>query len=232
MTLSDPRFTARMAGVFYLLDVAFGPGMLALRKVFVASDAARTATNIIRHETLFRWGFTGNLIAIATYIVVIALFYQLFKPINRTISFLAACFGLVGCTVLAVNCLFYFAPLVVLGQTHLVSAAAVEQPQSLALVFLALYGQLFNISIVFFGLYCLVIGYLIFRSTFLPRILGAGMMLAGLGGLTFLSAAFARSLYPYVMLTWLGEAAVVIWLLAFGVNAERWNELKAKEGAT
>ena len=75
---------ARIAGVFYLMDVAFGPALYAIRKFVVFGDAAQTATNILAHETLFRLGFAGNLVAIATYVVVTALFYQLFKPVNGT----------------------------------------------------------------------------------------------------------------------------------------------------
>jgi len=79
--------------------------------------------------------------------------------------------------------------------------------------------------LVFFGFYCLLIGYLIFRSTFLPRILGALMVFAGLGWLTFLSPPLAKSLSPYVMMPGiLGEGALTAWLLVVGVNADRWKE--------
>ena len=78
---------------------------------------------------------------------------------------------------------------------------------------------------VFFGFYCLLIGYLIFRSTFLPRILGVLMAFAGLGWLTFLSPMLANHLSPYIFAPGiLGEGALTLWLLAMGVNAERWNE--------
>jgi uncharacterized protein DUF4386 len=80
-------------------------------------------------------------------------------------------------------------------------------------------------SLVFFGFYCLLIGTLIFKSTFLPRILGAGMALAGLGWLTFASAGLAHSLAPYNMIPGVvGEGALTLWLLVMGVNAARWNE--------
>jgi hypothetical protein len=82
--------------------------------------------------------------------------------------------------------------------------------------------------LVFFGCYCLVIGYLILRSTFLPRILGALMALGGLGWLTFVSSALSNSLSPYNMAPGvLGETALTLWLLAMGVNVERWNQQAA-----
>src|SRR6476620_9383355 len=173
----SPKKLARLAGVFYLMDVAFGPGMYALRKLVVMGDAAKTASNILAHTTLYQLGFAGNLIAIATYVAVTALFYELFKPVNRTVSLLAAFFSLMGCAILGVGCVLYLAPLL---------ALASGQAPALALLLLKLYAQSFNTSIVFFSLYCLLIGYLIFRSTFLPRILGVGMMLAGLGWMPFL----------------------------------------------
>ena len=77
----------------------------------------------------------------------------------------------------------------------------------------------------FFGCYCLLIGYLILRSTFLPRILGALMAFGGLGWLTFISPALSGYLLPYNMAPGvLGESALTVWLLAVGINAQRWNE--------
>lgn len=80
-------------------------------------------------------------------------------------------------------------------------------------------------SLVYFGFYCLLIGYLIFKSTFLPRILGAGMALAGLGWLTFASAGLTKFLTPYNTIPGIvGEGALTLWLVVMGVNAERWNQ--------
>ena len=80
-------------------------------------------------------------------------------------------------------------------------------------------------SLVFFGFYCLLIGYLVFRSTFLPGVLGVLMAIGGLGWLTFLIPSFAKSLAPYNLFPGiLGEGVLTFWLLAFGVNVERWRE--------
>jgi uncharacterized protein DUF4386 len=86
--------------------------------------------------------------------------------------------------------------------------------------------------LVFFGFYCLLIGYLIFKSTFLPRFLGALMVFAGLGWLTFLSPSFAGSLSPYVFVPGIiGEGALTLWLLVKGVNEQRWRS-QLGEGET
>ena len=223
---TSPRLKARIAGVFYLLEMLTGGFAILFvgGRLFVSGDAAATATNILAHLSLFQLGFAANLIQFACYVAVTGLFYDLLRPVNRGLSLLAAFFSLVGCTIGAVSCLFYFAPVVILGGAQYLNVFKVEQLQALALMFLKLYGQCFNISFVFFGFYCLLIGYLIFRSTFLPRILGAGMALAGLGWLTFLLPALTHHLSPYILAAGLGEVALTLWLLVAGVNAQRWKE--------
>ena len=223
---TSPRLKARIAGVFYLLEMLTGGFAILFvgGRLFVSGDAAATATNILAHLSLFQLGFAANLIQFACYVAVTGLFYDLLRPVNKGLSLLAAFFSLVGCTIGAVSCLFYFAPVVILGGAQYLNVFKVEQLQALALMFLKLYGQCFNISFVFFGFYCLLIGYLIFRSTFLPRILGAGMAFAGLGWLTFLSPALAHHLVPYILAAGIGEISLTLWLLVAGVNAERWKE--------
>jgi hypothetical protein len=101
----------------------------------------------------------------------------------------------------------------------------VEQLRALALLFLDLDTQAGNICVVFFGVYCVLIGCLILKSTFLPRILGALMALAGLGWLTFLSPPFANRLSPYnLVLGFVAELLLMLWLLVMGVNVQRWQE--------
>ena len=117
------------------------------------------------------------------------------------------------------------APLALLGGAQYLSVFQTEQLQALALLFLKLTAQTSNIGIVFFGFYCLLIGYLIFRSTFLPRILGALMAFGGLGWLTFLVPPLASALFPYILAPGiLGEGCLTVWLLAMSVNDQRWKD--------
>ncbi len=154
-----------------------------------------------------------------------ALFYDLFKPVNKSLSLLAAFISLVGCAILAFASVFQLAPLVVLGGSQYLSVFKVEQLQAQASLFLELYGQGVSICFVFFGVYCLLIGYLIFKSSFLPRILGVLMAVAGLGWLTFLFPPLADYLSPYnLVLGFLAELALMIWLLVMGVDVQRWKE--------
>jgi hypothetical protein len=223
---ASPRPRARITGVVYLLYFLTAVlGEFFLRSLVVSGDAAATANNILAHQPSFRLGLATGLIAVACYIALTALFYDLFKPVNRSLSFLAAFFSLVGCAILAFGSLFQLAPLVVLGGSQYLSVFTVEQLRALALMFLELNTQAGNIGVVFFGVYCLLIGYLIFQSTFLPRILGALMSLAGLGWLTFLSPPLANYLSPYnLVLGFLAELSLCLWLLVKGVDVQRWKD--------
>jgi Domain of unknown function (DUF4386) len=225
---ASPRFKARIAGVFYLLTTLtrMFVEIFVRNRLVVSDDAAATATNILAHEQLWWWGFAADILAFASYVALTALLYELFKPVNRSLSLVAAFFSLVACVVQAISSLFHLAPLVLLGGAPYLSVFTVEQLQALALVFLRLRAAAYhNIGLVFFGLYLLLIGYLIFRSTFLPRIIGVLMMLAGLSYLMFLSPALARSLQPYILVfPGVGQISLTLWLLAIGVNEQRWKE--------
>jgi uncharacterized protein DUF4386 len=191
-------------------------------------DAATTANNIVTHQTAFRIGWALNLTSTALYVALMALFYQLFKPVSRTLALLAVFFGLVGCAVTAFGSLFQLAPLVILGGSAYMSVFDAKQSQALALLFLNLNVQVDSIALVFFGGFQVVLGYVIFRSTFLPRILGALIALAGLGWLIFLSPPLANKLLtPLEVLGFLAEASLMLWLLVMGVNSQRWTEQAA-----
>ncbi|PYQ49306.1 MAG: hypothetical protein DMF78_18630 [Acidobacteria bacterium] len=142
----------------------------------------------------------------------------------------AAFFSVLGCAIGAISFVLDLAPLVVLGGAQYLSVFAMEQLRALAYMFLRLRVQASMVGFFFFGLHCLLVGCLILRSTFLPRIVGALMTFAGLGWLTFslanlLSPPLGRSLSGYLVLPGaLGEGSLTLWLLAMGVNAERWRE--------
>jgi hypothetical protein len=221
----SPRVKARMAGVLYVLGgVSSGLAQFFLLPRLVASgDAAATAATILAHEPLFWLVFTLNLVAVAFHVAWAALFYDLFRPVSRSLSLLAAFVLLVGCALLAVSSLLQVAPLVVLHDGSSVSAFTAPQEQALALALLKVSAQAYNIFLVFFGLYLLVIGILIIRSTFMPWILGVLEAAAGLGYLTLLFPPLAQALSPYNLApAALGEPALMLWLLVVGVNDQRW----------
>ena len=189
--------------------------------VEAAGHLDEDATNLLAHESLYRLGFAADLLVVAWYIAVTALLYGLFKPISRSGSLLAAFFSLVGCAILGFTCFFQLGPFVALQGAQYSSVFKLEQVQAMAYMSLELYPQAYGIAVVFSRFYCLLIGYLILKSTFLPRFLGGLMVFAGLGWLTFLSQPLARSLSPYILAP--GILATV-WLLVMGVKVQGWKE--------
>lgn len=226
---TSPLFKARIGGACWLMTFLISAfALLAGQRLIVSGDAAATAANILANEALFRSGTAALLISTAFYIGATLFVYELLKPVNRSLSLLAAFFSLVGCAVGALSCLFDFAPFILLRGAHYLSVFTMEQLQALALMFLKIRGQANNIGLVFFGLHCLGVGYLILRSTFLPRIIGALMVFAGLGWLTFLWPPLANSLSPLNMLPGaIGELSLTLWFLVMGVNVQRWKEQAA-----
>jgi hypothetical protein len=194
-------------------------------RLIVFNDAAATASNLLANEALFRSSTAALLISGAFYVAATLFIYHVLKPVNRTISMLAAIFSLIGCAIGALGCLFDLIPFLLLKKADYLTVFSVEQLQALTLMFLKLRVQANNIGLVFFGLHCLGVGYLILRSTFLPRLIGALMVFAGLGWLTFLSPPLATSLAPYNMMPGgIGELSLTLWLLFRGVNVQRWKE--------
>jgi hypothetical protein len=168
---ASPRTRARITGVVYLLlFVTAVLGEFFTRQagisgiqLGVSGDAAATANTILAHELLYRLGFAFGLISTACYVAVTALFYQLFRPVSRSLSLIAMCFSLVGLAIQAFGSLFQLAPLVVLGGSPYLNVFNVKQLQTLALMFLNLNAQVGYIALVFDGLFLFLIGYLIFR---------------------------------------------------------------------
>jgi hypothetical protein len=200
--------------------------VIVLGKVVVDGNAAVTAANILGHERLFWLGFVLSLIGVAFHIAWAFLMYELLKPVNKSLSLLAAFVILVGCAIQALVSLLYLAPLLILQGGSSVSAFTPEQLQALALLFLKLNQYAFNIDLVFYGIWCVLTGYLIFKSTFLPRILGVLLAIGGLGYATFLYPPLANYLFvPYIAAAAaLGEIPLELWLIVRGVNGQRWKE--------
>ncbi len=161
---------ARMAGALYLITIITG----VFAEVFVRGtlvmrdDTAATATNILAHESLYRLGLVADLVMLACYIGVTLLFYGLFKPVGRSLSLLAALFSMVGIVVLAANSLNHIAPVIILGNAHYLSTFGTTQLQALALFSLRMHALGYDIADVFFGMCCVLIGYLAFKSAFCP----------------------------------------------------------------
>jgi hypothetical protein len=224
---ADPRLKARVAGLLYVVLIGLGGFAEFFTRInlMVSGNAAATAANIEKSQTLFRLGLAADIIGTACYIAVTVILYELFKPVSRSVSLLAAFFSLAGCVVLAANLVNHVAPMLLLGGAAYQNVFTPTQLDAMALTALRLHAYGYNIAMVFFALYCLLLGYLIIRSTFFPRLIGALLVFAGLTDLSNSFSTFLDLPIPYIGLPALiGEGSLALWLLAVGVNVTRWNE--------
>jgi uncharacterized protein DUF4386 len=233
MELTDawsPRQLARTAGGLYLINILGGffaiglvPGLL-----FVSGDAAATAHNIQANELLYRSGIVAHIIIDVTAVLMAVIFYDLFKVVNRRLALLVVFFTLVGTAIESANLVNQFVPLVLLDGRVYSSAFTAQQLQAQAYMPTALQGIGYDVNSVFFAFYGITIGYLVFKSAFLPRVIGVLLALGASCYLVYgladiLSPAFAAHLVPYIQVPSLvGEGSFCLWLLIVGVNAERW----------
>jgi hypothetical protein len=226
----SPLMKARLGGACWLMCfVSSAYAMSVATKLIVPHNPAATAANLLDNEALYQSSTAALLISGAFYVAATLFVYEVLKPVSRRLSLLAALFSLLGCAIGAVACLFDVAPFILLKGSHFAGVFTNEQLQALTLMFLDVRAQANNIGLVFFGLHCFVVGYLIFRSSFLPRALGALMMFAGIGWLTFLFPPLASQLAPFNMIPGgIGELTLTLWLLVRGVNARRWHRASSE----
>ena len=225
---ASPRWLARQAGICQALEgttATYGE-VTVLDKLVVAGGASATAANLLGHQRLFWLGFAASLLGVFFHLAWALLMYDLLKPVNRRVSLFAVFVMLVGCGVQALTAVLYLAPMLVLNAGSSLSALTAEQLQALAYVFVRLNGYAFNTYLVFFGLWCALTGLLIFRSTFMPRVLGVLLMISGVGWMFYLVPPVAIRLFiPYLAgASAIGEIPLLLWLLVFGVNDQRWRE--------
>lgn len=227
--MNHPRLTARVAGLLYLIVVAASVfSLITITGFTVSGDPAATAANILAGEPMYRLAIAATLIAAVAYTAVVALLYWLLKPVNPALAVANAFIGLAGCASSATFLVHQLAVIAMLGAEG--GAFSAEQTHVLMQQSLRL-GALGNsLSLVFFGFYCLTLGWLVFGARFLPRVLGLLLVIAGLGWLvgnlgyiiapdTF--GPISRILLP---VSGLGELLFTLWLLIMGVNEAKWRE--------
>lgn len=230
-SITRPRQTARVAGLLYLITIVCGvAGLLIGQGLHVKGDAAATAAAILANEPAYRLAFVATLVAGLAYVGVTALLYELLKPAGRAMALAAALFSVCGCAVGAATSAQDLAPLMLLRPQPWTTAFQSDQLQSLSMLSGKLAGQGYNLGLVFFGVYCLLLGALVWKSRFLPRLIGLLLALAGAAylldmGMRLLAPDMAGVLQPWTMLpTLAGEASLTLWLLIVGVNETRWRE--------
>jgi len=221
VTVRSPFTSIRVIGAIYLLYflAAFVAAFLA-KGLSIPDDPAATASAISAHESLYRSSLAVDIIANALYIAVVGLLYTLFVPVSQSLSLIAAFFGLVGCAVQIFGNTFRIAALFILSPNDWLNPFNAEQIHAAALMCIKLHALTFNSSLVLFGLFNILIGHLILRSTLLPRLLGVLMTVAGLGWLTFLWPPLATTISTYILpLGALAEFLLMLWLLIRGASS-------------
>lgn len=224
--------TARIAGGLYLIIIIAGifAEFFVRQSLIVPGDATTTASNIMASEGLFRAGIAGDLIMIMSDVALALVFYVLLKPVSNSLALLAAFFRLAQATILGINLLNLFFVLQLLSGADYLTVFDADQVQALVLLFLNGHSTGYAIGLVLFGLSLFVLGYLVFKSGYFPRVLGALLIVASSG---YLIDSFARFLLPTydnyeAILTlvvflpaFIGELSMCLWLLLKGVKAQR-----------
>ncbi|HEY7215396.1 MAG TPA: DUF4386 domain-containing protein [Thermoanaerobaculia bacterium] len=232
---TSPRAITRIGGLLYLIIIVIGIfGEAFVRgRIVVAGDAAATAANLRAMEPLWRFGIAAELVLLSCAIALTLIFFILLRPVSRDLAYLAVFFNLVSIAVEAVAALNLVAALFPLGNAAYLKAFTPEQLQAMASLSVRSHGHGFGVALIFFGFVCIIVGYLIFRSGYLPRTIGVLMQIAGWCYLIdsfalILAPAFANRIFPAILLpSFVGEASFCLWLLVKGVNVERWERLGA-----
>ena len=226
----SPQLYARVGGLLYVIIILAGiTGELFVRGSLVVSrDAAATAHNIMASPSLWRAGIAGDLVMHLCDVGLMLVFYVLLRPVSRNLAMLAVLFNLVQTAVLVADKLNLLLPLFLLGDADYLKAFSPAQLQALSYVSLRTHDYGFGFGLIFFGAACLVVGYLIFRSGYLPRAIGVLMQVAGVCYLAnsfalVLSPALASKLFPAIMLPpFVAETSLALWLLFKGVDVTKW----------
>jgi hypothetical protein len=216
-TIGPAPWRARTAGAAYLITIVMGLFAEAFVRggLITPGSPAVTASNILAQEPLYRLAVGADLVMLVAYLVVTLLFLDMFRPVNRSLSELAALFSLIGIAVLAAN------STILLAALTLLHGGAI----SLASMALKAHGQGYAVAIVFFAVYGLLIGWLIVRCGFLPRAVGVLMAAGGLGYAVGSADSILALHLPaptpdlLSLVGFLGEAALSLWLLAVGPRA-------------
>ena len=219
---------------YLIIIVAGALGEMFIRsKLIVSGDASATTHNIAASPLLWRLGIAGDLVMHVFDLVLALVYYVLFKRVNKNLALLGLLFGMIQTAVLVANKLTLLVPLFLLENAGYLKAFSPEQLQALTYLPVKAHGYGFGIGLIFFGFECLVEGYLIFKSGFLPKFLGVLIVIAGLCYLLnsfalLLSPALADALFPAVLLPpFIGELSMCLWLLIKGVDLAKWNASEA-----
>lgn len=232
--ISDKNL-ARIAGFCYLIVIATGlfSEVFVRQALRVSNDAMATSQNIQTNEMLYRWGFVADLINFVVGLPTILIIYYLFKRTNKLLLQIAVAFVVIQTAIIAVNLLNQISPLLILSKEAYLNTFSPDQLATLSLLSLNIQAQGYAVGLVFFGFYCLIVGYVMYNSNLLPKILGVLYMITGVCYLInsftmFLSKGFANPLFLYLAIPiFMGELSLCLWLLIKGIDQNWTNRVKS-----
>ena len=218
----SPRTTATVAGLSLLLMAILAPfaNFYALGNLVVANDAKTTAENIMASSELFRIGIACFLIVALLDVIVTWALHVLLEPVNKSLSLLAAWFRLVYAAVFSIALMPLLAVLHLLSRAESLKGLETNQLNAQVMLSLSAFKSGWDLGLVIFGFHLLVLGYLIFKSSFIPKWLG---VLVGIAGIGYLADGFGKILIPdysitVAMFTFVGEFLLIFWLLSKGIK--------------
>jgi len=223
----SPRRTARLAGLFYLIFIlTFAFASYVRSTIIISGDAAATANNIVSSQGLFRIAFMSELISAVFFFLAAWALYVLLRPVNRNLALLFLLLNLGGVIIESSNMLNLFAPLTLLSGADFLKVFQPDQLQALAMSFLNSYSNGIMIAQIFYGAWVLPLGYLLYKSRLVPRILGILLIIDFFGIMSwflqfFLFPGYGILSYPGLAASFVAEVSLSLWLLIMGVKEQK-----------
>jgi hypothetical protein len=237
-TKTSPRAYARIVGVLYLVIFLLGPFAFFMGRtsVVVPGDPTATISNLMVSESMFRFSMVAETLIILIEIVVSAMLYMLLRPVNMPLSLASALARFAQSILQAVNLFTAVPALLLLSGASYLAAFEPDQLNALVLLFMDVNAFVIIVWGLLFGFHLLLLGYLVYKSGFWPKVLGILLVIGSLG---YLAQSYGHILFPQydsilstvvIVVAVPGELAFTVWLLWKGIDVERWEE-RARESA-
>lgn len=228
----SPKPYLRLAGMCYLAIILLGiyGEMVVRAKLVIPGNPAATAQAIAGAKLLWRSGLAGDLLMHVLDIPVMVVLYQLLKPVNKSLALFATFINLIQTAVLAANKLTLLVPLYLAGSSSYLTAFSPEQLHTASYLAIKAHEFGFGVGLIFFGVACLINGYQMIRSGYIPKAIGVLLHVAGWSYLINSSAMLlAPSLWgaisPAILMPALvGELALSVWMIWKGVDLAQWHQ--------
>ena len=226
------RLVARVGGVLYLIIIVLGAlGEAVVRgSIVVPGNATATAANLRSMEWLWRLGVAGEIVLLTCATALALILYVLLRPVSRDLALGAVFFNLVCIAIEGVAAVSLAAALLPMTNAAYLNAFTPEQLNVVAMLSVRSHSAGFGIALIFFGVECVLLGYLISRSGYMPRFIGVLMQIAGAcyvinSFALLLSPPLSSRLFPAILIpSLIAELSLALWLLVKGVRAEKWDQ--------